>query len=63
MKFSEIRLQIKSNFSSPVEIYILLIFIFFININNIFKKEILNKYLKFIYITIKKTNYKLILFI
>ena len=49
MEFSEIRLQIKPNFSSPVEIYI-------ININNIQKNY------KLILI-LKKTNYKLILFI
>ena len=52
MEFSEIRLQIKPNFSSPVEIYIININ-FIININNIektnykliliiFKKQIIN---------------------
>ncbi len=58
MEFSEIRLQIKPNFSSPIEIYIININ-FIININNIKKNY---KLILFILI-LKKTIYKLILFI
>ena len=61
MEFSEIRLQIKPTFSSPVEIYIVNIN-FIININTIKKKQILNK-LKLCNVTCIKIWNKMIYFI